>query len=177
MGYDLTVRLNKLDDSIIQQWISELNKFNMDVEVHPTFSFMNHSGFLPFKVKIYDCPNRSLNHIELTTGYELYVRQIGGNQDKGSIFKKLLSRNKQQNSDMVEVDFRISAQDSFEFRMGWYSAASLAYLCQGILLDPQEGIQIEGQRLISHALRCVLEDEKQIKEDEWRIHKFEGWLG
>jgi len=176
MGYNLTVRVKKLDDSIIQQWLSEINKFNMEVEIYPKFSFRNHSGFLPFKIKVFDCPNQSLNHIEFMTGYELYVREAEENKGKGSLFRNLFGGKKQFQSSDVFVDFRISAQDSFEYRIGWYSAASLALICQGVLIDPQEGIQIEGRRLISHALGCVIDDEKQIKADDWRVHKFTGWI-
>ncbi len=175
MGYVLTVRLKQLSDSIIPQWISEINKLNMTVEVSPKFSFSGHGGFLPFRTILYDCPNQSLNHVELMTGYELYVRKM--ERTKDSFFRSLMKGKSGANIFDTEVDFRISAQDSFEYRMGWYSAASLALVCKGVLIDPQEGLQLEGQQLIEHAHRCVLEDEKTIKDDEWRIHRFEGWKG
>ncbi|MNG39115.1 hypothetical protein D3C84_1270520 [compost metagenome] len=59
--------------------------------------------------------------------------------------------------------------------MGWYAAASLALLSNGVLTDPQDDVQLEGQQIIRHALETVLEDECVIKEDEWRVHEFKGW--
>jgi len=88
MSYDLSVHLKGLNDSIIPEWLSQIRRFNMDVEVYPGFSFNNHSGFLPFKVVIYDCPNRRIawvtqkgSHfgdtciIELLTGHDSSIKQ------------------------------------------------------------------------------------------------------
>lgn len=182
MSYNLSVHIKGLSDNILHEWLSEIRKFNMDVQVHPEFSFSNHSGFLPFKIVNYDCPNKKLNNIELMTGFELYVNQIEGKTNKKSFISKLFEKKqhlssierKLQEAD-TEVSFIISIQDSFEFRIGWYSATSLALICDGVLTDHYEGIQLEGQELIRHAQRIVIEDERQIKEDEWKIHEFKNW--
>lgn len=183
MSYDLSVNLKGLNDSIIPEWLSEIRKLNMNVEVHPDFSFKNHSGFLPFKVVIYDCPNRSLNNIELITGFELVISPLEKSGKNGSFFSKLFSKQKPisaiekklRDAD-TEISFYISAQESFEFRMGWYSAATLAFLCNGVLTDLQEGIQLEGKQLITHATEVVLADEKMIEKDDWRVNEFKEWL-
>jgi len=184
MSYDLSVNLKGLNDSIIPEWLSQIRKFNMDVEVYPGFSFNNHSGFLPFKVVIYDCPNRSLNNIELMTGFELFVRRIEVKGKKGTFFTKIFGKQqplssieKKLREAETEISFYISAQDSFEFRMGWYSAATLALLCDGVLTDLQEGIQLEGSQLIRHAHEVVLKDERLINKHDWRVHEFKEWLG
>lgn len=184
LSYDLSVNLKGLNDSIIPKWLSEIRKLNMNVEVHPDFSFNNHSGFLPFKVVIYDCPDRSLNNIELITGFELFISPLEESGKNGSFFSKLFRKQKPISSIEkklreadTEISFYISAQDSFEFRMGWYSAATLAFLCNGVLTDLQEGIQLEGKQLIKHAIEVVLADEKLIKKDDWRVNEFKEWLG
>jgi hypothetical protein len=183
MGYDLLVNLKGLHDLVIPAWLSEIRKLNMDAEVSPGFSFHNHSGFLPFKIVVKDCPNADLNGIELMTGFELFVRRIEGTGKKKNFLAKLFG--KQQPVDAIEkklseadteASFRISARDSFEFRMGWYSAAALALLCDGVLTDLQTGIQLEGNLLIRHAHEAVLEDERAIRKDEWKIHEFKEWL-
>ncbi|MCY9593959.1 hypothetical protein [Paenibacillus chitinolyticus] len=184
MGFELSVQLKGLNDKIIPAWLAEIRKFNMDVDIYPNFSFNNHSGFLPFKIVTYDCPNRSLNNIELLTGYELFVNRIEESIKRQSLFTKLFSGQKQlspiekklSEAD-TEVIFKISARDSFEFRIGWYSAASLALLCDGVLTDLYEGVQLEGQEMIRRAHEVVLEDERLIKENEWRVHEFKEWLG
>ncbi|SDD72507.1 hypothetical protein SAMN02799630_03313 [Paenibacillus sp. UNCCL117] len=182
MGYDLSVHVNEINDNIVPQWISEIRKFNMNVEIHPEFSFHTHSGFLPFKVVIYDCPNKELNNLELLTGYELYVNTMEKKRDEKSIISRLFSKKDRLNSierkiknANIEIIFNISAQDSFEFRIGWFSAASLAFICNGVLIDPQEDLKLEGNQLIRHAHHTVLEDEKLIQQEDWRIHRFEGW--
>ncbi|CAI6087323.1 hypothetical protein [Cohnella sp. JJ-181] len=182
MSYDLTVRLKRLDDTMIPQWISEINKFNMRVEVYPKFTFSDHSGFLPFKVVNYDCPNPRFNNIELLTGYELDIQRMSLVPVKKSFVHKWFSGNNTKNTDEeiqsnaeIEVTFSISIQDSFEFRIGWYSAAALAMIGDGVLIDHQEGIEVQGNRLIRHAYDTVLQDEKTIKEDEWKVHEFDEW--
>ncbi|MBP1989615.1 hypothetical protein [Paenibacillus eucommiae] len=139
MSYDLSVHLKGLNDNIIPEWLSEIRKFNMDVEINPGFSFNNHSGFLPFKVVIYDCPNRSLNNIELTTGFELSVRRIEVKGKMGTIFTKIFGKqqplrsiDKKIREADTEISFYIGSKDSFEFRMGWYSAAAIALLYDGV---------------------------------------------
>ncbi|MBB3114455.1 hypothetical protein FHS18_006576 [Paenibacillus phyllosphaerae] len=183
MSYTLTVKLKGLSDRVIPDWLSEINKFNMTAEVHPDFSFDTHTGFLPFKIILNDCPNRAFNHTELMSGFELFIHSLESKSDPG-LLSKWFGRKKPLNpieeklhEAETELIFNISAHDSFEFRMGWYSAASLALLCNGVLEDVQEEIQLEGQQLFRHALKVVVEDERTLSEDEWHVHKFEGWLG
>lgn len=184
MSYDLSVHLKGLNDGIIPEWLSEIRKLNMDVELYPGFSFNKHSGFVPFKVVIYDCPNGSLNNIEWMTGFEWFVRRIEAKGKKGNFLTKIFgtqqplsSMEKKLREAETEISFYISAQDSFEFRMGWYSAATLALLCDGVLTDLQEGIQLEGSQAIRHAHEVVLKDERLIDKRDWRVHEFKEWLG
>ncbi|MFD0616889.1 hypothetical protein ACFQZR_05390 [Paenibacillus sp. GCM10027629] len=184
MSYDLTVHLKCLNDSIIPKWLAEITKFNMDIDVHPDFSFSNHSGFLPFRFVVYDCPNITLNNNELMSGYELYVSPYQWRNEKKSIFSKLFRKQKEVSeieSKLIDADtevtFNISAQDSFEYRLGWYSAASLAKVCNGVLTDLQEGVHLDGEQAIKHAYVKVIEDEKLLIGSEWKIHKSKDWLG
>lgn len=118
------------------------------------------------------------------TGFELFVSRIEEKGKKVAFFSKLFGKQKPLSSIEkklkeadTEISFYISAQDSFEFRMGWYSAATLAFLCDGVLTDLQEGIQLEGKQLIRHAIEVVLADERLINKDDWRVHDFKVWLG
>ncbi|BBH20463.1 hypothetical protein Back11_18080 [Paenibacillus baekrokdamisoli] len=184
MSYDLTVYLKALDDSKIQQWINEIKKFDMDVEIHPDFSFSNHSGFLPFKFTVIDCPNKRLNNIELMSGFELWINDYKPTKNIKSFWKVLFQKERRLNSierklkeSSKEITFTASTQDSFEFRLAWYSAAALANIFDGVLSDPQEGIEIDGDQSINYAFEQVIKDEKAISENEWRIHEFKEWLG
>ncbi|MFB9324640.1 hypothetical protein ACFFSY_01645 [Paenibacillus aurantiacus] len=184
MSYTLTVQLKGLSDSVIPDWISEINKFNMQVDVYPEFSFHGHAGFVPFKIVLHDCPNKALNHRELMSGFELYVHPMDTKSKNRPFLSKLFGRPRQLSpieAKLSEADteliFHIRAEDSFEFRMGWYAAASIALLCNGVLTDVQEEVQLEGQQLLHYALQVVMDDERTMTEEEWRTHPFEGWLG
>ncbi|WP_249864802.1 hypothetical protein [Paenibacillus konkukensis] len=157
--------------------MSEIRKFHIDAEIAPGFSFRNHTGFLPFKVVVYDCPNRDLNQTEWLTGFELSVSRMEGK--KGTFFSKIFGKKKAPNciEDKLseadtEVRFRISSQDSFEFRIGWYAAAALAFVSDGVLTDLHEGMQMDGTEMIRHAHTVVLNDEKLLGEQDWRVHPF-----
>ncbi|ACT01714.1 hypothetical protein [Paenibacillus sp. JDR-2] len=184
MSYDLSVHLKGLNDQMIPDWLAEIRKFNMDAEIFPAFSFQNHSGFLPFKIVVHDCPNKRLNNLELLTGFEWYAEQIDLKNKKKGLFSKLFDKNQRLSSIEMKlkeaetlVHFGISAHDSFEMRAGWYAAASLALIGNGVLTDYQEDIQLEGQILIRHASNIVIENEQQITDHEWRTHEFEEWIG
>lgn len=179
MSYDLIVHVNELNDSIVPEWLEELRRFNMSVEIHPAFTFESQSGFLPFKIIVFDCPNPKLNEMELMSGFELSVNDLYP-EVKRSIWSKWFSKDRGTHSGThnytKELVFRISIQDSFEYRLAWYSAAAIVKMCNGILIDPQENIQLAGNQAIRHAYEQVINDEKSIQEDEWRIHKFNGWI-
>lgn len=186
MSYDLSVHLKSknLNDNIISEWLAEIRKLNMDVEVYPDFLFSHHSGYLPFKVSIYDCPNSNFNNIELLSGFELFVNPYKYKNKKKSIISRILYKQKELSSierklkkSDTEIIIYISVQDSFEYRLGWYCAASLAKICDGILTDLQEGIQLESQQAIKYAYEQVIQLEKLIKDDEWRIYEFKEWIG
>ena len=186
MSYEISVHLRDLEDEIIPMWIEEMKKFNMDLEIHPDFSFESHSGFLPFKIIVYDCPNRRLNNIELMSGFELWINDYAHPTVKRAFWTSLFSNNKEEKSNLFEkklkeskkeLIFKASTQDSFEYRLAWYAAASLSFICNGLLTDLYQGNQIDSQQVIRHAYDQVISDENSIPEEEWRIHEFKEWLG
>ena len=69
MSLDLNVYVEKIEDEIIPKWINRLNQFDMDCEIHPDFSFNDHSGFLPFKIKLKDPINKELADKILISGF------------------------------------------------------------------------------------------------------------
>jgi len=184
MGYDLTVYIKDVNDSKIHEWINEIKRFNMEIEIHPDFSFSNHSGFLPFKFIVFDCPNSNFNNIELMSGFELWINDYKPLLEKKSIWnrfsrkdEKLSEIEKKMKESNKEIKFMASTQDSFEYRLAWYSAASLTKICDGILFDPQEGIELVGDQAIKHAYEQVIRDETSLTDNDWRTHEFKEWLG
>ncbi len=52
MSYDLNLYIPVATNDIIDPWMQELKNLGMECEVHPEFRFEDHSGFLPFNVKV-----------------------------------------------------------------------------------------------------------------------------
>ncbi|WP_409340870.1 hypothetical protein [Paenibacillus sp. MBLB4367] len=183
MSYELTVHVKELNDGIIPQWLEEIRKFNMDADIHPDFSFERHSGFLPFRIVVYDCPNRALNRMELLSGYEIGIQTYKHPKPVESLWSKLFDKKAEESplektlkQAKHEVLFSVSAGDSFEFRLAWFSAAALTIVCGGILTDPQEGERMDAAKAIRCAYQIVIDNEKEIGENDWRTHEFKEWL-
>jgi hypothetical protein len=183
MSYDLVVYVREINDNIITDWIEELKKLHTYTEMHPDFSFNNQSGFLPCKIKITDCHNSFLNNVELLSGFELNINDYKYEKIIMPFWWNLLKRNQKNDAKKKlseynkELVFSISSQDSFEFRMAWYSAVIIAKLTNGVLFDPQVDIYYDLNLIIEEEIIIqVSEFEKILKDDDWRYHFFDGWV-
>lgn len=192
MSMSYNVFLNDIDDSKIQDWISELNKLEMDCEVHPEFSFKSRSGFLPFKIKIHENTHESLKNKDYLTGFEYYLDSFdleeSSEYQEQSFFEKLLKKPKIKlpfHSEEIDqrlkdkkyvVTFNFGISDTFELRMASLASATLAKISGGVCCYADDDLWYDNETVIDQLLRDVSEYEKSLKEREFRIHAFEEWL-
>ena len=52
MSLDINVFAEKLSDELIPKIVKRLNEFEMEVEIHPDFSFETQEGFLTFRFSL-----------------------------------------------------------------------------------------------------------------------------
>ncbi len=88
MSLDLNVYVKQIDDSIISEWIDRMNQFDMECEIHPDFSFTDHSGFLPFKIQLKNPKNQELKDKEFISGFEFYKADFDLKKELESISQK-----------------------------------------------------------------------------------------
>lgn len=81
MSLDYNVYVHQIDDAIIPKWIERMNRMGMECEIYPKFSFENHSGFLPFKIKVESLSNPDLVNKEFITGFEFYLSEFNLDSD------------------------------------------------------------------------------------------------
>jgi hypothetical protein len=191
MSMSYEVFLNDIDDSKIQEWISELNKLGMDCEVHPEFSFKTQQGFLPFKIKINENSHEALMNKEYLTGFEYYIDRFDVEENmkykEQSFFQKLLRKPKQKlpfhskEIDQILKDkkyvvlFNFGIADTFELRMASLASATLTKIADGVCCYSDDDLWYDNGTIIENALKDVAEYEKTLKEREFRLHEFEEW--
>jgi hypothetical protein len=193
MSLDINVFLKDPNDALIPLWLEELNKLGMECEIHPEFSFNDHSGFLPFKIKITSNSNEELMNKEYLTGFEFYMDNfdLEENIEKtegSSLFGKLLGKKTQVNyfasSEIDEklkhcnkvITFNWGSADTFELRMAMLSSATLARVAGGISCYPADDIWYNPETVVEESISEVAEYEKSLKPREFKLHEFEGWL-
>jgi len=193
MSLDLNVYVESIDDQIIPKWMERMNEFEMDCEIHPDFSFTDHRGFLPFKIKLTNPTNRDLEGRELISGFEFYMKEfdfqkeIGQNQAKQTLFQKLLGKTADR-GDYVnpEIDARLQkcrwvlvfnwgSHNSLELRMSSLSSAIIAELTDGVCCYRADDVWYNNESIVENAFRESLEFENSLKPSEWKVHEFEGW--
>lgn len=193
MSLDLNVYIDKIDDQIIPKWIERMNEFDMECEIHPEFSFANHSGFLPFKIKLKNPSNKNLESRELISGFELYKdrfdlqKELEQIQPKKTFIQRLLNKTTEK-IDFVnpEIDsklqkcnwiltFNWGSHNSLELRMSSLSSAIITELTNGICSYPADDIWYDNETIVEDAFKESLEYENSLKPNEWKIHEFEGW--
>jgi len=193
MSLDINVFLTDPDDTLIPVWIEEMNKLGMDCEIHPEFSFKDHSGFLPFKIKIDSNTHEELIGQEYLTGFEFYITNFDLKENidepnKPSLIGKLLGKKAQINYfASPEIDkqlktynkvltFNWGSSDTFEFRMAALASATLAKITGGLSCYPADNIWYNTVTVVEESINEVAEYERSLQPREFRLHKFEGWL-
>jgi len=192
MSLDINVFLNDPDDSLIPSWLEELNKLGMECEINPEFSFKDHTGFLPFKIKITSNSHTELMNHEYLTGFEFYMDDFSLEENieppkRQSIKEKLLRKPAQINNfASPEIDkklkpynkvitFNWGSADTFELRMAVLASATLAKITGGISYYPEDEIWYNTDTVVEESIKEVSEYEKSLKPSEFQLHKFEGW--
>jgi len=193
MSLDLNVYVKQIDDSIIPKWIERMNQFDMECEIHPDFSFNDHSGFLPFKIRLKNPKNEELKDKEFISGFEFYKdefdlqKELESLQPKKSFFQKLMNKsNEKVEYANTEIDSKLAdcklvltfnwgSHNSLELRMSSLSSAIISELTNGICSYPADDIWYDNKTIVEDAHKELLEYENSLKPTEWRMHKFEGW--
>ena len=76
---------------------------------------------------------------------------------------------------LYELVISITADNSLEFRLGWYDVAVLTMLTDGILYNPQEEAYFTKPTVLAAAERIVNEFEHCLESEDWRLHRFTSW--
>ncbi len=193
MSLDLNVYVKQIDDSIIPKWIDRMNQLDMECEIHPDFSFNDHSGFLPFKIRLKNPKNEELKDKEFISGFEFYKdefdlqKELESLQPKKSFFQKLMNKsnvkvefaNSEIDSKLTDcklvLTFNWGSHNSLELRMSSLSSAIISELTNGICCYPADDIWYDNETIVEDAHKELLEYESSLKPTEWRMHEFEGW--
>jgi len=193
MSFDLNIYLENIDDSIIAEWIKELNKLDMICEIYPGFSFMNYSGFVPFKINIQRNTKKELMNCDYLTGFEIYINKFKLSENieslkRTSLFGRLFSK---KNADIYfaspDIDkklklckkvitFNFGSFDTLEFRIALLSAAILSKLKNGLCYFPADNIWCNNDTIIDDMLNGTIDYENSLKSGQIKLHKFEKWL-
>ncbi len=193
MSLDINLYVKQIDDSLIPKWIDRMNQFDMECEIHPDFSFNDHSGFLPFKVILKNPKNQELIGKEFISGFEFYKenfdfqKELDSLQPKKSFFQKLLNRpsekieyanakidSKLENCKLV-LTFNWGSHNSLELRMASLSSAILSELTNGICCYPADDIWYDNKTIVKEAFEESIEYENSLKLTDWRMNEFKGW--
>jgi len=193
MSLDLNVYVKQIDNSIISKWIDRMNQFDMECEIHPDFSFNDHSGFLPFKIRLKNPKNQELKDKEFISGFEFYKddfdlqKELESIQPKKSFFQKLLNKptekveyvNPEVDSKLADykliLTFNWGSHNSLELRMASLSSAIISELTSGICCYPADDIWYDNETIVHDAYKELLEYENSLKPTEWKMNEFEGW--
>ncbi len=190
---EILIYVPSVNDEVIQEWVQRFQNAKMMVDIHPEFSFSDHTGFLPFKVAIETTPDNPCYDKFLLTGFELTTDDfnldlIKAESKPQKTFLQSLFKGKGPESFYVnkEVDDILQTckkqitiswgvQDTLEFRMALLSSAILAEILDGICHDPQDGTWIEHEGIFEKFHEEVIAYESSIQPKKWIIHEFEAW--
>lgn len=184
----------QIDDTVIPKWIERMNQMGMECEIYPGFSFENHSGFLPFKIRIENPKNPNLVNKEFITGFEFYLDEFSLEDELESLkpqktfFQKVFKNDQEEKAVFIseEIDVRLKrckkvmnfnwgAADTFELRMASLSSAILSELTDGVCCYAADDIWYDNATIVKDAYKEVVEYENSISLRDWEVHPFEGW--
>jgi len=194
MSLEITVYTKNLSDELIPEIQKRLNKFEMECEFHPEFSFKDQSGFLPFKFQLKNPPFDILKNRILLSGFELFVRELDFQEEKrrrnarkGLITKLIGLAIPDKTLVNHEIDQRIKecsnvvsfvwhSVDSFEFRLASLTSAILTELTNGICTYLPGDIWYDTNGLVESTWNEIRKYESELlKESDLKFHVFETW--
>lgn len=194
MSLEINLFVKAIDDTVIPPWIERMNQFDMICEIHPKFTFSDHSGFLPFKINLQKSKHQELVGNDYLTGFELYLvafdlkLELESLKPKQSLIPKFIFKKEPEiyfaNHEIDEklgkckkvISFVWGSVDTFEFRMACLSSAVLAELTDGICSYPADDFWYDNKNIIRDAFSEVKEYEESLNPSEIRVHKFEKWM-
>jgi hypothetical protein len=193
MSLNINVYTENLSDELIPKIVKRLNEFEMEVEVHPEFSFETQEGFLPIKFRLKNPHLEILKNKKLISGFEIYIDNYDFNAEKESLKPKLtflekIFRKKQNEIEIEKpeiekrlekckksVNFIWHTGDSFELRFASLTSSILTELTNGVCTYPADDIWYENKNIVEEAYKEIKEYELTIKERDLLFHEFEGW--
>ena len=194
MSLEIETFVPDINDAIIPRWLQRMNGFDMRCEIHPAFSFNDHSGFLPFRVAFERSAYALLLGVDYLTGFEFYIgdfnlaKELEVLTPAPTIFAKLAHRVKLPAYYATsEIDQKLASckkvlrfiwgsADTLELRMATLSSAVLAEITSGICHYSADQIWYSNEGIVENTLRDVETYEASLRPDQWRLHKFEKWL-
>lgn len=157
------------------------------VEVFPNIKFMEHSGFLPFKLSG-DFFDETVNDRYYLTGFEMYINQFTYQssvpKSKGLIQKMLHKTTHTEESferavkdKTTQIVICCSAQDSLESLTAHLFGAYLCKCNSGVFYNPQTDhfftYHIALEKEITQIAETLRND---YKAGNLLIHGFDGWV-
>ncbi len=194
MSLEMHLFVERIDDSIIPRWIERMNSFDMNCEIHPGFSFSEHSGFLPFKIKLNRPDHPKLLDKYYITGFEFYLHdfdleiELQKLKSEQGLFRRLFGQKKGEVYFAgPEIDAKLKSckkmmrfvwgvADTFEFRMANLSSAILADLTSGVSRYAEDDVWYENSTIVHNAVKDVADYESSVKPEAFSLHEFERWL-
>jgi hypothetical protein len=193
VSLDLNVYVKQIDDTIIPKWIERMNQFDMECEIHPNFSFADHRGFLPFRIKFKKPKNEEFIGKEFISGFEFYKdvfdlqKELESLVHKKNLFQRIFNKptekveyvNAEIDSNLsnckLVLTFNWGSQNSLELRMSLLSSAIISELTDGVCCYPADDIWYDNKTIVEDAYKMLKEYENSLNPNEWRMNEFEGW--
>ena len=193
MSLEINVYAEKLSDELIPKIVKRLNEFDMDIEIHPNFSFETQVGFLPFKFSFKNPHLEILKNKKLISGFEIYIDNYDFEKEKKSLnpklnfFEKILKKkkveieiakpeieNRLRNCKKV-INFNWSSNDTIEMRFAVLTSSIITELTDGVCHFPSSDFWYENKNIVVEAFKQIKEHESEITENRIRYHEFEKW--
>jgi hypothetical protein len=195
VSLEVEMYLPKADDTLIKTWLDRLLQLGMQCELHPDFSFLSQTGYLPIKLRNLKPTRAEFENQDFSSGFEFYLekfeiasmpfQQSAAPKGLGRLFGKKPSTSEYRVSQQVDeilrtcrlhLTFRFSPADVFELRLADLSSIILAELTDGIRYLPSEGEWMKNQDFANTALSSIEEFERSLEDGGYKSHPFESWI-
>lgn len=177
MSVTINLYVEDISDDIIPLWLQGLDSCGMKCEIHPKFSFSDHSGFLPFKVEFRRKELPKLNGKTLLSGFELYVDPFDFTEVEDD-FRELESFTPEVRRRLIVarkyVWFRLGSR-SLEAILADFSCGILAKLLDGTMFEPEGAEFYSNDGIIERIEKETFGEPRLITAEDDEIIPFTGW--
>lgn len=187
MSMDYYVYLKHADAFSARSFEQYCSFLGLRIELHPSFSLLEDSGFSPVRLIDERFAVDGGNH-DFLSGFELYsseYRHILQPQKQATgFFQKLFKAKPVQETpfdravkDAVWLaELRCGSADSFEVLLAYVFGAFLVKCCGGVFDDPQTGqFYDDYTHLETEIMAIIAELQEQKKAGEFLTHPFREW--